>query len=83
MTKIAATQFFFRLCSDVFLEVLRSGNRRQLAKLEKIGRYFRYIIDGSIEKAPFLRLDLQISPWFNFILIKFGHRDDLSFSNGR
>ena len=54
--------FIVRLCSDVVLEVLCWGDRRQLALLEKFGKRFYLLIDGSFKGAPFLRLDLHIDP---------------------
>ena len=54
--------FVVRLCSDVVLEVLCWGDRRQLALLEKLGKRFHLLIDRSFEGAPFLRLDLYIEP---------------------
>ena len=59
-------EFAVRLCSDVFLDVLRCADRRQLADLEKIGRRLHWQIDGCFRKAPFLCLDLKISPWYPF-----------------
>ena len=59
-------EFAVRLCSDVFLDVLRWGNRRQLAALKKIGRRLHWQIDGCFRKAPFLCLDLKISPRYHF-----------------
>ena len=54
--------FVVRLCSDVVLEVLCWGDRRQLVSLEKLGKRFHLLIDGWFEEAPFLRLDLYIEP---------------------
>ena len=55
-------EFFIRLCHDVLLDVLRWGDRYQLADLEKNGRRFYCLIDGYFKKAPFLRLDLKVFP---------------------
>ena len=63
-------EFVIRLCSDVFLEVFRCGDRRKLADLEKIGRRFHWQIDGYFREAPFLCLDLDVTPWY-FFLLKF------------
>ena len=46
-------EFVVRLCSDVFLDVLRWGNRRQLTTLEKIGRRLYWLIDGRFKEARF------------------------------
>ena len=62
-------EFFVRLCSDVLLEVLRHGVRRELAELEKIGRRFYLIIDCYIKEAPLLRLHLSLEPLYIFCLI--------------
>ena len=61
-------QFLVRLCSDVFLDVICWGNRRQLKELEKIGRRLHWLIDGRFKRAPFLRLDLFIKPRYLFSL---------------
>ena len=58
-------RFVIRLCLDMFLEVLRSGTRRQLAGLEKIGRRFRLVIDGYFGEKPFLRLELALRPMYS------------------
>ena len=44
------------------LEVLCWGDRRELALLEKFGRRFHLLIDGSFKEAPFLLLALHIEP---------------------
>ena len=60
-----AAPFVIRLCLDMFLEVLRSGTRRQLAGLEKIGGRFRLVIDGYFGEKPFLRLELALRPRYS------------------
>ena len=55
-------EFFVRLCFDIFFEELSFGNRRQLAKLESIGRRFRVVIDQKFGVKPFLRLNLN---WYS------------------
>ena len=57
-----AARFVIRICLDIFLEVLRSGTRRQLAGLEKIGRRYCLVIDGYFGEKPFLRLELALRP---------------------
>ena len=52
-------KFFVCLCFDVFFEVLLSGNRRQLVKLERIGRRFHIVIDQKLGVKPFLRFNLS------------------------
>ena len=52
-------KFFVRLCHDVLLEVLRYGNRRQLAALEKIGRRFCWFGDRYFKAAPFVLVNLE------------------------
>ena len=66
--KIKFVKFAVRLCSDVFLEVLRWGDRRQLVTLEKIGRRLHWQIDGCFKKAPFLCFDLFLVPWYPFLI---------------
>ena len=58
--------FFVRLCHDVVFEVLSFGNRRQLTKLERVGRRFHRIAENYFDKAPFLLLNLRFSPRFLF-----------------
>lgn len=60
------TKFLVRLCGDVFLEILRSGNRRRLAKLERVGRRFNRMIENFLGKTPFLRIGLEIALRFLF-----------------
>ena len=63
-------EFFLFLCHDVFLEVIRWGNRRQLVKLERVGQQFHWNVERWFSKTPFLRLDLFLAPrFFDFILI--------------
>ena len=52
-------KFVVRLCLDVLLEILRSGNRCRLAELERIGRRFNQMIENFLGETPFLRLDLE------------------------
>ena len=61
-------KFVVRLCLDVLLEILRSGNRCQLAELECIGRRFNQMIENFLGKTPFLRFDLK--KW-RFLLLEF------------
>ena len=58
-------EFFLVLCHDVFLEVISWGNRRQLIKLERIGKRFHWNIERWFSKTPFLRLDLCLGPRFS------------------
>ena len=65
-------RFFVRLCSDVLLEALGWGNRRQLTALEELGKRFHWLIDRCFEGAPFLLFDLYIVPlhfWYIFGVI--------------
>ena len=66
-------QFFVILCHDVFFEVLRWGNRRQLAKLERVGKRFHWNVERWFLKTPFLRLDLLIVPRFCLLSVFFCH----------
>ena len=56
--------FFVRLCHDIVFEVLSFGNRRQLTKLERVGRRFHRIAENYFAKAPFILLNLRFSPRF-------------------
>ena len=51
------------LCGDVFLEVLRYGNRRQLIKLERVGRRILRIAERFLVKSLFIRLNPEIHDW--------------------
>ena len=57
-------EFVLVLCNDVFLEIIRWGNRRQLVKLERVGKRFHWNVERFFSKTPFLRLDLLIGPRF-------------------
>ena len=48
----------FVLCNDVLLEVLLFGNRRQLTKLELVGRRAHWMIEAFFAETPLLRLKL-------------------------
>ena len=61
-------KWFVALCYDVFLEVLRCGNRRQLVKLELFGRRFHLIVENYFGEIPFLRLDLFLEPRFTILI---------------
>ena len=61
------TNVYVSLCFDVLLELLQFGERRGLAKLERIGRRFHQSVENFFAVMPFLRLDLQIRPRFLFI----------------
>ena len=57
--KTISVQFNIRLCCDILFGVFCFANRRQLAKLERIGRRFRLIVDGYFVGAPYLLFKLQ------------------------
>ena len=57
-------RFFVILCGDVLLDVLQFGNRRQLVKLERVGRRLHRIAENFYGGRPFLRLDLELYPRF-------------------
>ena len=57
-------KFFVILCGDVLLEVLQFGNRRQLVKLERVGRRLHWIIENRFGNRPFLRLGLDLNSRF-------------------
>ena len=63
-------KFIVRCCHKILLEVLLFGDRRMLAKLERIGRQFYRITEDSFEQRPFLRFCLQIDPRFLIIAIR-------------
>ena len=58
--------FVFCLYDDLLFEVLRSGKRRRLTRLEVFGRRFHHLIDGIFGEKPFLRLDLELLFVYNF-----------------
>ena len=53
-------EFIIRLCHDVLVEALLFGDRRQLIKLERVGRRFHRIIEDFFRRIPFLCLSLGI-----------------------
>ena len=57
-------KFFVILSGDVLLDVLQFGNRRQLVKLERVGRRLYWMVENFYGGRPFLRLDLSLNPWF-------------------
>ena len=61
-TKSAVT-FFISMCDDVLLEVLSSGNRKQLFMLTKNGKRFSRLVDGFFMSAPFLRMNVFLSEY--------------------
>ena len=60
-------EFYVALCHDVLFEVLQRGNRRQLVKLQRIGRRFYRMIETYFGVKPFLRLNFRLEPGFCFI----------------
>ena len=66
-------KWFVALCYDVFLEVLRYGNRRQLVTLERVGRRIHRIVENYFGETPFLRLNLLLMPRFSIFTILFSH----------
>ena len=69
-------KWFVALCYDVFLEVLRYGNRRQLVTLERVGRRIHRIVENYFGETPFLRLNLLLMPRFSIFTILFSHSYD-------
>ena len=59
-------EFYVILCFDNLLEVLRSGCRRRLTKLEWIGRRLHLIIEKYFSKMPLLRLDILFETGYSF-----------------
>ena len=59
-----AVEFYLMLCYDVILEILQFGDRRQLTKLEGVGRRFHLLIEKWFGEKPFLRLDIRLEPGF-------------------
>ena len=60
-------EFYLKLCFDVFLEVLRFGNRRRFAKLEPIGRRLHLTIENFFKEIPYLRLNIMLKTGFIFL----------------
>ena len=63
-----AIEFFVHLCGDVLLEIFRSGNRRQLVKLERVGWSFLRLVENFLRERPFLRLNLEIDSRLVFLI---------------
>ena len=57
-------ELFVVLCNDVLLEALQHGNRRQLVKLQRIGRRFHKMIEAYFRAKPYLRLNFRLAPGF-------------------
>ena len=55
-----AIAFSVRLCGDVFLGVLRFGERRRLTKLERAGRRFHRSVENFLEMRPFLCHNIEL-----------------------
>ena len=66
-------EFYVALCHDVLFEVLQCGNRRQLVKLQRIGRRFYRMIETYFGVKPFLRLNFRLEPGFCFIFFHNSH----------
>ena len=60
-TKNAA--FFISMCDDVLVEVLSSGNRKQLFTLTKNGKRFGRLIEHFFGRAPFLLMDIILDEY--------------------
>ena len=61
-------EFHVALCHDVLFEVLQCGNRRQILKLQRIGRRFYRMIETYFGVKPFLRLDFRFASRFAYFL---------------
>ena len=59
-------KYLVSLCQDVILEVLSFGNRRRLAKLERVGRRFHWNIEDFFGMIPFLSLNLLLELGYLF-----------------
>ena len=62
-------ELFVVLCHDILLEVLQHGSRRQLVKLQGIGRRFHKMIETYFRERPFLRLNFRLAPGFVFSIL--------------
>ena len=67
-------EFHVALCHDVLFEVLQRGDRRQLVKLQQIGRRLYRMIETYFGVKPFLRLNFRLASGFRlFSFIYFYH----------
>ena len=57
-------RFFISVCDDVLLEVLSSGNRKELFVLTKNGKRFSRLVDCFFVSAPLLRMDIVL--WHDY-----------------
>ena len=64
-----AIEFYLRLCFDVLFEVFRFGCRRKLTKLERVGHRFHWLVEKYFPDVPFLRLNLELRPTFDFVFL--------------
>ena len=62
-------EFSVSLCGDVFLEIICLGNRQNTVKLERVGRRIHWMVEKFSEERPFLRIGIEIDPWF-FLLFQ-------------
>ena len=49
-----------RLCTDVFVDILRCANRRQLALLESAGKRFQFLMESGLYRKPYLVFEIGI-----------------------
>ena len=57
-------EFSVRLYGDVFLEIIGRGNRRQIVKLERVGRRIHWMVENFFGERPFHCLSLEINQRF-------------------
>ena len=61
-------EFYLTLCFDLFYDILKFGDRRQLTKLERVGRRFHRLVEEWFGERPFLRLNIWLDPEFAFFV---------------
>ena len=61
-------EFFVCMYGDVVWEILGLGNRRQIVKLERVGRRIQRMVESYLGERPFLSFCLEINERFSFCI---------------
>lgn len=72
MSAVKKLEFFVQLCNDVLYDLLRFGNRCDLATIESIGQRYHHAIKFGLRKAPFLLLKMQLNIGY-VLTLEFGN----------
>ena len=72
MGAVKKSEFFVNLCNDVLHDLLRFGNRCDLATIESSGQRYHHAIKFGLRKAPFLLLKMQLNIGY-VLTLEFGN----------